>query len=184
MKWFALLSLFLLASLTFVEVDSEDIDEDDSDGDGVPDDEDDDDDNDGIPDDGKLCNERDQFVVLDPVLSFALHNPSCLVLQRQINIFVHHLDDDDDDNDDVDDVDEDDEDGDEEEDSGGVQLMCLQWHFQVREDLLEHLRSSVCPFVRPSHAKNLDQLYTYSLIYASQTHITIHIPKAHDATIH
>ena len=53
MKWFALLSLFLLASLTFVEVDSEDIDEDDSDGDGVPDDEDDDDDNDGIPDEGK-----------------------------------------------------------------------------------------------------------------------------------
>merc|ERR1712233_57288 len=50
MKWFALLSLFLLASLTFVEVDSEDIDEDDSDGDGIPDDEDDDDDNDGIPD--------------------------------------------------------------------------------------------------------------------------------------
>ena len=45
---------------------------------------------------------------------------------------MHHLDDDDDDNDDVDDVDEDDEDdedGDKEEDSGGVQLMCLQWHF-------------------------------------------------------
>merc|ERR1711971_854167 len=50
MKRFALLSLFLLASLTFVEVDSEDIDEDDSDGDGVPDDEDDDDDGDGVLD--------------------------------------------------------------------------------------------------------------------------------------
>ena len=34
---------------------------------------------------------------------------------------------------------------------------------------------SVCLSVR---AKNLDQLY--SSIYASQTHITIHIPKAHD----
>ena len=32
---------------------------------------------------------------------------------------------------------------------------------------------------RPSvGAKNLDQLY--SSMYASQTHITIHIPKAHD----
>ena len=29
-----------------------------------------------------------------------------------------------------------------------------------------------------TRAKNLDQLY--SSIYASQTHITIHIPKAHD----
>ena len=34
-------------------------------------------------------------------------------------------------------------------------------------------------FVRPPvRAKNLDQLY--NSIYASQTHITIHIPKAHD----
>ena len=40
---------------------------------------------------------------------------------------------------------------------------------------MEHLRSPVRPFAR---AKNLDQLY--SSIYASQTHITIHIPKAHD----
>ena len=55
MKWFALLSLFLLASMTFVEVESEDIDEDDSDGDGILDEDDEDDDNDGIPDDGKLC---------------------------------------------------------------------------------------------------------------------------------
>ena len=30
----------------------------------------------------------------------------------------------------------------------------------------------------PVRAKNLDQ--QYSSMYASQTHITIHIPKAHD----
>ena len=70
MKWFALLSLFLLASLTFVEVDSEDIDEDDSDGDGVPDDEDDDDDNDGIPDDGKFCNGRVFCLRFTPICCF------------------------------------------------------------------------------------------------------------------
>ena len=34
------------------------------------------------------------------------------------------------------------------------------------------------PVGGPVCAKNLDQLY--SSIYASQTHITIHIPKAHD----
>ena len=45
----------------------------------------------------------------------------------------------------------------------------------VREDLLEHLRPSVRSFVG---AKNLGQLYSF--MYASQTHITIHIPKAHD----
>ena len=133
MKWFALLSLFLLASLTFVEVDSEDIDEDDSDGDGVPDDEDDDDDNDGIPDDGKLCiDEGEQRFVFDLVLYFAFCNTGCFVLQRQINIFVHHLDDDDDDDDDILDVDEDDEDGDAEEDSGAVKLTCWPWQFYLK----------------------------------------------------
>ena len=34
------------------------------------------------------------------------------------------------------------------------------------------------PVGGPVCAKNLDQLY--SSLYASQTHITIHIPKAHD----
>ena len=54
MKWFSVLSLLLLVSLTLVEeVRCEDVDEEDSDGDGINDDEDDDDDNDGIPDEGK-----------------------------------------------------------------------------------------------------------------------------------
>jgi len=40
---------------------------------------------------------------------------------------------------------------------------------------LEHLCTYVRTYVRK---KNLDQ--QYSSMYASQTHITIHIPKAHD----
>ena len=133
MKWFALLSLLLLASITFVEVDSEDIDEEDSDGDGVPDEEDEDDDNDGIPDDGKVYKEgfcRSFFIckLLLCLRSYYLFlfccNPSCFALQRQINISPHHLDDDDDDDDDIADVDEDEEDeGAEEDDSGGGQIV-------------------------------------------------------------
>merc|ERR1712001_104498 len=53
MKSLALILSILFASLLFVEteVKAEDIDLEDSDDDGIPDDEDDDDDNDGIPDD-------------------------------------------------------------------------------------------------------------------------------------
>ena len=59
----------------------------------------------------------------------------------------------------------------------------LEWPkvnvFEVCEDLLEHFCPSIRSFLRPPVSKkNLDQLY--SSIYASQTHITIHIPKAHD----
>ena len=55
----------------------------------------------------------------------------------------------------------------------------LPWHFY----LFRSARTSWDTFVRPSAhlpvgKKNLDQLY--SSIYASQTHMTIHIPKAHD----
>ena len=43
---------------------------------------------------------------------------------------------------------------------------------------MEHLRPSVCSSVGKT---NLDQLCSsIYIIYASQTHITIHIPKAHD----
>merc|ERR1712212_1355434 len=53
MKSLPLILTILFASLLFVEteVKAEDIDLEDSDDDGIPDDEDDDDDNDGIPDD-------------------------------------------------------------------------------------------------------------------------------------
>merc|ERR1712142_170633 len=53
MKSIPLILTILFASLLFVEteVKAEDIDLEDSDDDGIPDDEDDDDDNDGIPDD-------------------------------------------------------------------------------------------------------------------------------------
>lgn len=54
MKSFAILLGLLLLSFTFVDVNGqEDVDEEDSDDDGIPDEEDDDDDNDGIPDDGE-----------------------------------------------------------------------------------------------------------------------------------
>ena len=56
MKSLALLLGLLFLSLAFVDTEvraeeAEDIDEEDSDDDGIPDDDDDDDDNDGIPDD-------------------------------------------------------------------------------------------------------------------------------------
>ena len=46
----------------------------------------------------------------------------------------------------------------------------IQGVFLVREDLLEHLRPSVCPWAQK----------IWINCTASQTHITIHIPKPHD----
>merc|ERR1712203_1312502 len=65
MKSLPLILTILFASLLFVEteVKAEDIDLEDSDDDGIPDDEDDDDDNDGIPDD--LDDDDDGDGVLD-----------------------------------------------------------------------------------------------------------------------
>merc|ERR1739842_37785 len=65
MKSLPLILTILFASLLFVEteVKAEDIDLEDSDDDGIPDDEDEDDDNDGIPDD--LDDDDDGDGVLD-----------------------------------------------------------------------------------------------------------------------
>ena len=51
----AVTSCTTVVSMVSLFTHHEDIDEDDSDGDGILDEDDEDDDNDGIPDDGKLC---------------------------------------------------------------------------------------------------------------------------------
>ena len=67
----------------------------------------------------------------------------------------------------------------------GTSHEALAWKpvFTIYRVVFRSARTSWNTFVRSSvrssvGAKNLDQLYSY--IYASQTHITIHIPKGHD----